>query len=69
LFYYTPEEVKAYYSSLKLKGSLDSKAGSSMGIYIVDKQRGTLVEKEVKEYKGYDTFHPSDLSNEMIDDF
>jgi hypothetical protein len=41
-----------------------------MGIYIVDKQRGTLVEKEVKEYKeGYDTFHPSDLSNEMIDDF
>ena len=65
----TPEEVKAYYSSLKLKGSLDEKAGTSM-VYIVDKVRNLRGRKEVKEYKeGYDTFHPSDLSNEMIDDF
>jgi hypothetical protein len=28
------------------------------------------VVEEVKDYKeGYNTFHPSDLSNEMIDDF
>ena len=65
----TPEEVNAYYSSLKLKGSLDEKAGTSM-VYIVDKVRNLRGRKEVKEYKeGYDTFHPSDLSNEMIDDF
>lgn len=65
----TPEEVNAYYSSLKLKGSLDGKAGTSM-VYIVDKVRNLRGRKEVKEYKeGYDTFHPSDLSNEMIDDF
>ena len=26
--------------------------------------------KEKKEYKeGYDTFHPAELSNEMLDDF
>jgi glycosyltransferase involved in cell wall biosynthesis len=65
----TPQEVKAYYTSLKLKGSLDGKAGTSM-VYIVDKVRNLRGRKEVKEYKeGYDTFHPSDLSNEMIDDF
>ncbi len=65
----TPEEVNAYYSSLKLKGSLDEKAGTSM-VYIVDKVRNLRGRKKVKEYKeGYDTFHPSDLSNEMIDDF
>lgn len=65
----SPEEIQSYYSTLKLKGSLDSKAGSPM-VYIVDKARNLRGRKEVKEYKeGYDTFHPSDLSNEMIDDF
>lgn len=65
----SPEEIQSYYSTLKLKGSLDNKAGSPM-VYIVDKARNLRGRKEVKEYKeGYDTFHPSDLSNEMIDDF
>ena len=65
----TPQEIESYYKTLKLKGSLDSKVGTSM-VYIVDKARNLRGRKEVKEYKeGYDTFHPSDLSNEMIDDF
>jgi hypothetical protein len=39
-------------------------------VYIVDKARSLRGRKEVKDYKeGYTTFHPSDLSNEMIDDF
>jgi hypothetical protein len=37
-------------------------------VYIVDKARSLRGRKE--DYKeGYNTFHPSDLSNEMIDDF
>jgi hypothetical protein len=65
----TPQEINTYYASLKLKGNLDSNVGTPM-VYIVDKARNLRGRKEVKEYKeGYDTFHPSDLSNEMMDDF
>jgi hypothetical protein len=65
----TPQEINTYYVSLKLKGNLDSNVGTPM-VYIVDKARNLRGRKEVKEYKeGYDTFHPSDLSNEMMDDF
>jgi hypothetical protein len=65
----TPESINSYYQSLKLKGQLDKNVGTPM-VYIVDKDRNLRGRKEVKEYKeGYNTFHPSDLSNEMIDDF
>lgn len=65
----SPQEINAYYASLKLKGRLDANAGTPM-VYIVDKLRNLRGRKEVKDYKeGYDTFHPSDLSNEMMDDF
>lgn len=65
----TPEEIKNYYSQLKLKGSLDANFGTS-NVYIVDKERNLRGRNGDKDYKeGYDTFHPSDLSNEMLDDF
>lgn len=65
----TPEEIQAYYSGLKLVGKLDANAGTS-NVYIVDKERNLRGRKEEKEYKeGYNTFHPSELSNEMLDDF
>ena len=65
----TPDAINLYYKSLKLKGQLDKNVGTPM-VYIVDKARNLRGRKEVKDYKeGYDTFHPSDLSNEMIDDF
>lgn len=64
-----PENISSYYQSLQLKGKLDKNVGTPM-VYIVDKARNLRGRKEVKDYKeGYDTFHPSDLSNEMIDDF
>jgi hypothetical protein len=65
----SPEEIKIFYSQLKLKGKLDENLGTS-SVYIVDKERNLRGRKDEKEYKeGYDTFHPSELSNEMLDDF
>lgn len=64
-----PEEIQKYYSGLKLKGSLNADFGTS-NVYIVDKERNLRGRKEVKGYKeGYNTFHPAELSNEMLDDF
>jgi len=68
------EEIKTYYNQLHLKGKLDDNLGTS-NVYIVDKDRSLRGRKGVTkdkkdEYKeGYDTFHPSELSNEMLDDF
>ncbi len=65
----TPDQINDYYKQLKLKGSLDKNAGTSL-VYIIDKERNLRGRKKVKEYmEGYDTFHPADLSNEMLDDF
>lgn len=65
----TPEEINAYYKQLKLVGNLDKNAGTPL-VYIVDKGRNLRGRKEKQGYKeGYDTFHPADLSNEMLDDF
>jgi len=65
----TPEEIKVYFSQLKLKGSLNPDLGTA-DVYIVDKERNLRGRKEKKGYKeGYSTFHPAELSNEMLDDF
>jgi hypothetical protein len=65
----SPEEITAYYSQLKLVGKLDADFGTP-NVYILDKERNLRGRKEKKGYKeGYSTFHPSELSNEMLDDF
>jgi hypothetical protein len=65
----TPDEIKSYFSQLKLKGSLNPDLGTP-DVYIVDKERNLRGRKEKKSYKeGYSTFHPAELSNEMLDDF
>nr|WP_314864639.1 hypothetical protein [uncultured Flavobacterium sp.] len=65
----SPMEIAKYHKQLHLVGKLDANLGTSI-IYILDKERNLRGRKENKEYKeGYDTFHPSDLSNEMLDDF
>lgn len=65
----SPEDITAYYSQLKLVGSLNPDFGTP-NVYIVDKARNLRGRKEKKGYKeGYDTFHPAELSNEMLDDF
>lgn len=65
----TPEEIQQFYNSMKLEGKLDAHFGTP-NVYLVDKERNLRGRKDNKEYKeGYDTFHPSELSNVMLDDF
>ncbi len=65
----TPQEIQEYYKQLKLISPLDTATGTS-NVFIIDKERNLRGRKANKEYKeGYDTFHPSELSNEMLDDF
>ncbi|WP_163398081.1 hypothetical protein [Flavobacterium fluviatile] len=63
------EEIRKFYDQLHLKEKLDENLGTS-NVFIVDKERNLRGRKDDKEYKeGYNTFHPSELSNEMLDDF
>jgi hypothetical protein len=63
------DEIQKYYNQLKLKNKLNSDFGTS-NVFIVDKNRNLRGRKKKDEYKeGYDTFSPSDLSNQMLDDF
>lgn len=65
----SPQEITEYYNQLKLVGKLDADSGTP-NVYIIDKERNLRGRKKIKEYKeGYNTFHPADLSNEMLDDF
>ena len=65
----SPEEIETYYSQLKLVEKLDDKLGTSK-VYIIDKKRNLRGRKQEKDNKeGYNTFHPAELSNEMLDDF
>ena len=63
------EDIKSYYSQLKLVEKLDENSGTPK-VYIIDKKRNLRGRKLVKDGKeGYNTFHPAELSNEMLDDF
>ncbi|MFY0482624.1 hypothetical protein ACI6PS_08460 [Flavobacterium sp. PLA-1-15] len=67
----TPLEIQAFYDQMKLREKLDENLGTP-NVYIVDKERNLRGRKlqDEKEYKeGYSTFHISELSNEMLDDF
>ncbi|WP_343618662.1 hypothetical protein [Flavobacterium sp.] len=65
----SPDQIQAFYNQMHLKGKLNDKLGTS-NVFIVDKERNLRGRNEDKDYKeGYDTFHPSELSNEMLDDF
>jgi hypothetical protein len=69
-----PAQIEAFYNQLHLKGKLDQNLGTP-NVFIVDKERNLRGRKgdnkdKKDEYKeGYSTFHPSELSNEMLDDF
>lgn len=63
------EDLQKFYDQLHLKAKLDENLGTP-NVFIVDKERNLRGRKDDKEYKeGYNTFHPSELSNEMLDDF
>ncbi len=69
-FVFAPaSEIESFYRHLKLATPLDEHAGTP-NVYIIDKERNLRGRKDAKEYKeGYSTFHLSELSNEMLDDF
>ena len=65
----TPEEIANFYKQMQLKSQLDSNYGTS-NVFIFDKERNLRGRKDKEEYEeGYNTFHPAELSNEMLDDF
>lgn len=65
----SPEEISTFYTQLQLKEPLDKNLGTSR-VFILDKERNLRGRKEKEEYvEGYDTFHPAELSNAMLDDF
>lgn len=65
----TPENIKAYYDQMKVNRPLNADFGTA-NVFIVDKERNLRGRKgDTKFEAGYSTFHPSELSNEMLDDF
>ena len=65
----SPEEINTYYKQLNLVEKLNKDLGTP-NVYIIDKERNLRGRKDKKSYKeGYSTFHVSELSNEMLDDF
>lgn len=72
-FIFAPtNEIQNYHNQLKLKKDKLNADFGTPNVYLIDKERnlrGRKV-KSQKEYKeGYSTFHLSELSNEMLDDF
>ena len=68
-----PDEVQAYFNSLKLLGKLDSKLGTP-NVFIIDKKRnlrgrkGKSVQGKPEYKEGYNTALAGELYNEMTDD-
>ncbi len=57
------------YKSLNIREPLSPTLGTA-NVFIVDKQRNLRGRKGDEKFEaGYSTFHPSELSNEMLDDF
>jgi hypothetical protein len=62
------QEIKNYYSALKLKNELDINYGTPK-VFIIDKKRNLRGRKDKDEFKeGYDASSHPDLYNEMTDD-
>jgi len=68
-FLFAPEdEIRKFYDGLKVKGKLSDKL-STPNVFLIDKDR-KLRGRTGEEYKeSYNTFHPSEISNELLDDF
>jgi hypothetical protein len=68
-FVFAPKaEIETFYAGMKLQGKLDENAGTP-SVYIVDKERNLRGRKGDEYKEGYNSFHLSDLSNKMVDDF
>ncbi len=64
--------IKKYYNNLGLKKDKLNADFGTPNVYLIDKERnlrGRKVTSEKEYNEGYNTFHPSELSNVMLDDF
>lgn len=68
--YASPEEIDAYYNAMNVRTPLNQYHGTTM-VYLIDKNRNLRGRNgEGKDYiDGYNTFHPSIVSQELLDDF
>lgn len=66
--YATDKEILSFFEDLKVKEKLSQKL-STPNIFLIDKNL-QLRGRNGDEYKeSYNTFHPSEISNELLDDF
>jgi len=64
-----PSEIMAFHSALKVKQELGKDFGTS-DVYLIDKKLQLRGRNDGEEFiDGYDTFHPSEISNKLLDDF
>ncbi len=64
--------IQGFYNQMQLKKDKLNTDFGTENVYLIDKNKNLRGRKvnNIKEYKeGYSTFHVSDLSNEMLDDF
>jgi hypothetical protein len=68
-FVFAPDnQIQDFYRDLKVRGKLSDKL-STPNVFLIDKNL-QLRGRNGDEYKeSYNTFHPSEISNELLDDF
>src|SRR5690606_38595942 len=65
----TDDEIKAFYSGVRIEQQVTPALGTPK-VFITDSDKRLRGRKRDAKYDaGYSTFHPSELSNEMLDDF
>lgn len=69
-FVFAPSaEIQKFHAGLNVRQKLGTDSGTTF-VYFLDKNRNLRGRKDDKQFMdGYDTFHPSIMSNEMLDDF
>jgi hypothetical protein len=64
-----PALIKQFHQGLQISHLLNENLSTS-NVYIIDKERNLRGRKGDQKFEaGYNTFHPSEISNEMLDDF
>lgn len=65
----SPEDIMKFHTALKVKTELNKDFGTS-NVFLVDKKLKLRGRNDNEEFiDSYDTFHPSAISNKLLDDF
>lgn len=64
-----PSDIMKFHTSLKVREELNKDFGTP-NVYLVDKKLQLRGRNDGEEFiDAYDTFHPSEISNKLLDDF